>query len=208
MATASSPLFIALGAPTVVPSTLTILSVGQDGDPAASGLLAHPDSANFPPIAYQFNPDFTSNLDNEVLTSPTGRVVKTGSSSKLIRNEGLLEDVVCEETWGAQEGRRASMPSFMFRQLYEYLINPPAFSAAAQTYIEWSPRYRSLATYNVELFQMKVGGGSGAQVFNVNELRGQVGPIASPFDLLDVSPTGWIDQAVVVSMHIVSQVVL
>ena len=206
MPSASSLLFIGLGAPTVVTPSLTILSVGQDGDPAASGLLTHPDSANFPAIAYSRNPDFTTNLDNLVLTAPSARLVKTGSSSKLVRSEGLLVDVICEETWGGQEGRRAAMPTFLFRQLYEYLVNPPAFSATAQTYIVWAPRYRSLLSYNVHLFEIVVGSGSGASVFNVNELRGIAGSIANPFEQMDVTPTGWIDQSVTVKLHVVSQV--
>jgi hypothetical protein len=205
MPTASSQLIIGLGAPTVAVSSLTILSVGQDGDPSARGLLTHPDSFNFAPIAYYKNPDFTSNLDNAVLTAPDVRMVKTSSSSKLIRNEGLLVDVVCEETWGAQEGSRASMPTFLFRQLYEYLRNPPVFDATQQTFITWAPRYRSLLSYNVHVFQMKVGAGSGAAVFNVREYRGQVGPIASPFEGMDVSPTGLMDQPVTLSLHVVSE---
>jgi hypothetical protein len=206
MATAASTFIIGLGAPTVVVSSLVILSVGQEGDPTASGLLAHPDTLNFAPIAYQFNPDFTTNLDNEVLLAPDARLVKTGTSSKLVRQEGLMIDVVCEETWGGQEGRRVSMPTFMFRQLYEYLRNPPPFSSTAQTYIQWSPAYRSLKTYNIELFKLVVGAGSGASVYTVNEFRGNSSnTIDSPFDGLDVEPTGFIDQSVTIHHHIVSE---
>ncbi|MGB5810122.1 MAG: hypothetical protein WBG86_06300 [Polyangiales bacterium] len=206
MATSSAPLFIGLGTPVVATPSITIVSVGQQGDPAAKRILTHPDSANFSPIAYYKNPDFTTNLDNTVLTFPDGKLVKTSTSSQLIRQEGVLADVVCEETWGAQEGRRASMPTFLFRQLYEYLINPPPFDATAQEYIQWQPRDRTALTYNVHLFKLTVGGGSGTRTFNVKEYRGQQGPIQSPFEGLDVSPTGFIDQSVTAHLHIVSQV--
>jgi hypothetical protein len=206
VATSSSTFIIGLGAPVVAVSSLVILAVGQDGDPAASGLLTHPDAANFAPIAYEFNPDFTTNLDNEVLLAPTAKLSRTASSSKLIRQEGLLVDVVCEETWGGQEGRRVSMPTYLFRLLYEYLRNPPAFSATAQTFIQWAPRYRSLKTYNVHLFKLTVGSGAGAAVFNVNEFRASAGNVIdSPFDEMDVSPTGFMDQSVTVHLHVVSE---
>lgn len=204
MATSSSFIYIGLGTPTVTTPSVTILDIGEQGDPAAMRILTHPDSDNFAPITYYRNPDFTTNLDNVVMPAPDAKLEKTSSSSKLIRFEGLLVDVVCEETWGAQEGRRASMPTFLFRQLYEYLINPPPFSATAQTYLTWQPRDRSALTYNVELFKLTVGSGSGARVFNVHEYRGGGGAIASPFEGMDVSPTGLIDQAVTAHLHIVS----
>lgn len=206
MATASSTLLIGLGAPTVSESSLTILSIGQDGDPTAQQILTHPDSDNFPPIVFYRNPDFITNLDNVVLRGPDARLQKTSSSSKLLRQEQVLEDIVCELTWGAQQGTRASMPTFLFRQLYEYLINPPTFSATAQTYIEWQPRDKSLLTYNVELYQIRVGGGSGANVFNVHDYRLPTTTIANPLDTMDVSPTGLVDQAVTVSLRTVSEV--
>lgn len=206
MATASSTLLIALGTPTTVVSTLTILSVGSDGDPTAKGLLTHPDSANFVPIIYARNPDFTSNLDNDILIAPDARIVQTSTAGKLVRTEGVLSGVEVVETWGAQPGSRISMPTFFFRQLYEYLINPPAFDATTQTFITWTPRYRSLLTWNVHLFKIIVGSGSGAAVFTPHEFTGIAGPIRSAFEDQDVNPTGFMDQAVSVHFHIVSEV--
>ncbi len=207
MPTAYNTYIIQLGIPTVVTSSLTILSIGQDGTQAATRGLVHPDSSNFAPITYQRNPDFTSNLDNQVLTSPMTKLVKTATSSLLIRNEGLLIDVICEETWGAQAGRVASMPTYFFRELYQYLINPPAFNPAAQTYIEWSPRDRSGITYNIEFHKMTVGSGAGAKVFTVPDRRGPSGnPIMSPFESFDVSPTGLVDQPVTNHYHIINAV--
>lgn len=202
----TSPLFIGLGTPTVAVSTLTILSIGEEGDPSALGLLTHPLSGDFAPITYQRNPDFTTNLDNEVWPAPDAQLIKTSTSSKLVRTEGLLADVVCDEGWIGQAGSRAAMRSFFARQLYEYLINPPAFSATAQTFIVWQPRYRSNRSYNVEFYKMVIGSGSGAQVFNAHELRGAGVVIQSPFDGGDVSPSGLIDQPVTISLHIVSEV--
>ncbi len=206
MTTATSTILIAQGEATVVESTITIIQIGQDGDPTALGLLTHPLSTSFAPIVYVRNPDFTSNLDNDILTSPNSRIVKTATSSKLIRTDGLLADVVCEETWGAQPGSRISMPTFLFRQLYEYLINPPDFSATAQTYITWTPRYRSLLTWNVEFYKMTVGSGSGMATFQPHEFRGIAGSIQSPFEAQDVNPTGFMDQTVTIFLHIVSEV--
>ena len=201
MATASATFILALGVPTVAVSSLIILDVGQDGDPAARGILTHPDSANFVPITYAFNPDFTTNLDNEVIAHPLSNLVMTGTSSKLVRQETTIVDITCEETWGGQGGRRASMPTFFFRELLEYLVNPPAFNATNQTFITWAPRYRSVKIYNVHLHKIVVGDG-----MNVHEFRGNAGPIQSPFEGLDVSPTGFMDQPVTVHLHIVSEV--
>ena len=208
MASSYSNILIQLGLPIVIPSTLTIYAVGQDGELGAKRTLTHPDSTNFAPITYQKNPDFTSNLDNTVLPSPTSQVVKTASDSVLIRNEGLLSDVVVEETWTASAGKKASMFSSEFRKLYEYLINPPAIDTLNQTYIQWAPRDRSLLTYNVLLFRIVVGSGSGAKIFTIHDVRQPDGqPFASPLDASDVSPDAWLVQSVVLSMKMVSEVV-
>lgn len=208
MASASSVFIIGLGTPTVVAPSLTIMSIGSEGELGALRTLTHPDSDHFAPFAYYRNPDFTSNLYNQVLTAPDARLQKTASSSVLIRQEGVLRDVTCEETWGAQQGRQASMPTFLFLQLYEYLVNPPEFDALAQTYIQWRPRDRSLLAYNVHLFKLIVGRGSKERVFTVKDIRGAATGIASPLDTMDVSPTGLMDQAVTASLHIVSEVVV
>jgi hypothetical protein len=209
MATSTRTVFIALGVPTVATTTgLVLYDSGQAGVLGAQRILTHPDGVNFAPINYYKNPTRTFNLDNEVIPAPLSTSLLTIGSRQVISFERALADVVVREVWEGAEGRRASMPTFLFRQLYEYLRNPPPFSATAQTYITWAPRDRTGKVYNVDLYGLKVGsGGGGDDVFDVDDFRTALGTdIMGPLESLDVNPTGLVTRTVEVLLRIVSEV--
>lgn len=199
------------GAPATASSTIQLLPSGLTGIRGSLRRLVHPDTANFPPVVYYLNPTRTYNFDSNVLRHPIAALVRTLSSSKLVRFEEVTEDVVITEVW--EPGGGLSMPVFLFRQLYEYALNPPAFAAVGQTFITWEPRDETESTWNVEVIGIQVGGGSPGR-FNVKKFQADGGPndprtptatILTPTDTMDVSPTALIDQPVVLTMRIVSQ---
>lgn len=198
------------GLPITASSTLQLLPSGLTGTRGALRRLVHPDTANFPALIYYQNPTRTYNFDSDVLRHPLTALTRTLSSSKLVRFEEVTEDVVITEVW--EPGGGLSMPLFLARQLYEYVLNPPAFAAIGQTYITWEPRDETDSTWNVELIEMQVGSGSpGKYNFKKyqswggpNDLQ-TPGPVLTPTDTMDVSPTALIDQAVSVTMRVVSQ---
>ena len=138
-------------------TTTTILGTASAGTAGAMGTLVHPDSANFPPIVYESNPDRVLNLDNDVLFGRLASTVLTLSDRKLVSQAETIVDVVTTEVWTAS-GPKVAMTTLFFRLLYEYYVNPPAFSAFAQEYIQWTPAYRNAKTYNVQIIDLTVGG--------------------------------------------------
>ena len=205
MPTSTRTFFIGLGTPTVSSPSVTIFDSGQAGTLGAQRILTHPDNPTFAPITYYKNPTRTFNLDNTVLPSPTATAVKTLQGRQVIRFNGELEDVVVKEVWEADD---AAMPTSLFRQLYEYLVNPPVFDALAQTYITWQPRDRNTLTYNVQLVRLTVGIGSGDDIFDVDDFRLATPPeISHALESLDVQPDGLITRDVTMTLRIVSEVV-
>lgn len=208
MATASRVIFIGLGVPTTTPSSLVLFDSGQSGTLGAQRILIHPNGVRFAPINYYKNPTRTFGLDNEVLPAPIADAPLTLTSRQVVRFEQDIDDVIVTEVWEGGEGKRAAMPTFLWRQLYEYLRNPPEFDADAQTFITYAPRDRSTVVYNVQLYQLRVGGGGGDdQVFDIDDFRLPASiEIQHPLESLDVSPTGLITRDVQVKLRIVSEV--
>lgn len=208
MPTSTRTIFIGQGTPTTSQPSLVLFDSGQSGVLGAMRILTHPDGTNFAPITYIKNPTRTFNLDNEVLPAPISDAVLTLGSRPVVRFERAIKDVVITEVWEGAEGRRASMPTFLFRQLYEYLRNPPVFDADAQTYITYQPRDLNAKTYNVQLFALRVGSGNDMdQVFDINDFRLPTGPeVQTPLDGMDVVPTGLISRSVEMRMRVVSEV--
>ncbi len=200
-------IFIGLGVPTTVSPTRILFESGQAGELGAKRILTHPDGTNFAPISYYKNPTRTFNLDNTVIPAPIADAILTLGSRPVVRFERFEKDVVITEVWEGAEDKRASMPTFLFRQLYEYLNNPPAFGVDAQPYITWEPRDRNIIKYNVQFFELRCGTSSGTdKVFDIDDFRLAPGPvIQNPLEDLDVSPTGLITRDVVVRMRVVSQ---
>jgi hypothetical protein len=192
-------------------STVFLLPSGLSGVRGALRRLVHPDSGEFPPLVYYLNPTRTFNFSTDVLRHPIAAVVRTLSSSKTIRFEEVIEDVVVVEQW--ETGGGVSMPLFMAHQLMEYLNNPPAFASVNQTYIIWEPRDETDDTYEVEVLGVQIGGGSPGKYSMKRFIASggpsdpdNPGPIDTPTDTMDVSPTALIDQVVTVTMRIISKI--
>jgi hypothetical protein len=197
------------GLPSTSTPSVTLLPSGLAGDLGSLSRLVHPDDDNLPPVVYYKNPDRRSNFSTDVLKHPITKLVRTASSSKLIRFEEVTEDVVVTETWTPSGG--LSLPLFMVHQIYEYLDNAPAFSATNQEYIVWEPRNETDDTYHVEIVDFFVG--STARKFNMKRYMSNGGPFdpfnpgskMTPTDTMDVSPTALIDQQAVLIMRIVER---
>ena len=204
------------GVEAAIEDTRILLGSGSEGTTNARRVLEHPDSANFPPITYEDNPDITWNLDNIVLPAPIASAHLTLGSTRVVRFERQTEDVIITEQWsGGRE--RSPMVTAFFRLLYEYLVNPPEDT---DTYITWQPRDRNDLEYNVEFLELRVSsGGLPDQIFRVADLRergGELDPNAPTvgtdgkhpggLDSVWPTPTGLIDQAVTLRFRIVEEV--
>lgn len=188
-------------------SSVTLLPSGLTGTLGALRCLTYPGNT-FAPIIYYTNPTRTFNLNSDVLRHPIVGVSRTLDSTKVIRFEENEEDVIVSEVWENSGG--VGMPDFMFKQLYEYLLNPPPFDSLAQTYIQWCPRDESDDVFNVELIGLVLGEGSPGQ-YSVKKFRGrggvaEGGAIKTPTDSLDVSPTAFLDRSVTLTLRIVNKV--
>lgn len=205
MATANRSFTIFLGTPTPITTTITLVDAGSSGDGKALRVLTHPDSG-IADLPYAENPDRTLNIDNDLLLGATARVVRTETSSKVLRWNDLPVDTVITELWIGTD-QNASMLTAFFRQLYEYYLNPPAYSPTAQTYITWAPRDRSGSVYNVDLFDFFAGSGGDLTRFDVKDVRGVGGgEIAGDLEQLLTVPSGLVDRSVTLRMKIVSEV--
>ena len=206
MVTVASDYEIALGVPAAAAVSAPLLDVGGPGvDMNALQTLTHPDSANFPPITFLPNPYSVSNFMDEVIPTPLASTKRTLGTTLVVRHEGQLDDTDCHLVWPGTPGSAASMPSYLLREFINYLVNPPALVPAAQTYIVWAPRDLSLVTYNVEFYKLQVGSGGQGKLLNFSETRGPADPISNGFNGWDVDPTGFIEEKVTLTLHIVSE---
>jgi len=204
--TVSTDFEIALGAPAAAAASAPLLDVGGAGELGASQTLTHPLSASFPPIVFSVNPDSVSNFLDEVIPVPLASTKRTLGTTLVTRFEGQLDDMDCHLTWKGAKESVASMPSYLLRLFINYLVNPPALVPSAQTYIVWAPRDLSEKSYNVEFYKLQVGGGSTGKALDMKEIRGPSDPIDNAFTGWDVDPTGYVDENVVLTFHIVSEV--
>lgn len=209
----SSLIILQQGTPAEAEDTVTLLGIGSAGDPSALRRLVYPSSVSMdlPPVVYSVaglacTPTRTLNLDNAVLTTARAEAVKTLGSTRVVRFDEGLEDTIVTEVWEGS-ANRAAMPTSLFRQLYEYWINPPPFSLSGQAYIRWEPRDRSTKVYEVELLDLSVGGEGGFDVADLRELGGRWGggSIDNALDSVNATPTGWIDKEVRLRMRIVAE---
>lgn len=210
MATTSRLYQILQGTPITATPTVQLLPSGVQGTRGALRRLVHPEDSTWPAIVYYRNPDRTLNFSTDYLRHPINSLVRTASSTKLVRFEEVAEDVIVTELWEAGGG--LSLPLFVIHQLYEYLNNPPAFSATAQQYIVWEPRDETDDTYRVQVIGLQVGGGGGR--YNMRRRWSNGGPndpttpgtILTPTDTMDVSPNPLMDQPVALTMRIIEKV--
>ncbi len=197
---------IFLGDPTVAEEEITFVPIQSSGTPNAVRGLSHPNSL-LAPIVYFCNPDRTINFDQDVLVAPITKAERMLEGSVVTRFETTENDVVITERWQG-EANKFSMPTFFFRQLYEYILNPPPFSVSNQEYIQWSPNDKTTDVYNVILMRLAVGGGQeNNQLYDVRDFRPVPGGnIASPVDFLDDATTGLLDRSVIFQFKIVGKV--
>lgn len=205
------------GDPVVAESAVTFLGAGSAGDPTACRRLVFPASVSplLAPIVYAvgspsacLNPTTTLGLDNVALTHPITSTVRTIGTTKTVRFESVLADVVVTEVWEPTRG--AAMPTSLFRLLYEYLVNATLIDATAGPFIQWEPRDRTTRIYNVELLSLSVGGGEGESRFNIRDIReagGQPLTLDGALSGLNPTPTGLIDEEVELRMKVISEVV-
>ena len=176
--------------------TVTIVDAATAGDPSALRTLTHPDSANFPVVTYNRNPDRTINFDQVPLNVPDSETLRTlGTTLPFVTANGI-DDVIVTERWDAGNGT-ASMVAAQFRRLFELIINQPA-PADPEDYVQWAPADRSTTVYNVVLLDLRVGGGS--KQLDIKEI--------GSFDagVLDAVATGLVDRTVELDLLIVSEV--
>lgn len=199
------------GTPATEDEEVTILGYGPTGDATEKRSLVHPDSVNFPPILYWKNPDRTFNMDNDALRAPIADALRALEGSQVVRFSEVVADVLITEVWRGSDGE-FSMPAFQFRQLYEYVINPPDWAPASPVYVQWSPQDKNAKTWNVELLRLVVGGGQPGALFDVTEFfppgsgAAQGDPLASLDDAFLNEGSGLIDRTVTLVMKLVSEV--
>ena len=133
------------------------------GDPIAESAgalreLVYPGGL-FPPIIYATNPDVYTNFNTSPLDKrPHAYVNPTLSDNLLIGWRGVSRDVSVEERWnGSTTTSRMTLDFFL--ALQNYYQNPPVNG----TFIQWWPRDRTTAKYNVviEALSLSLTGSAG-----------------------------------------------
>ena len=154
-------------------------------------------------------------MDNDALLDAQVTAFRGLEDTTLVRFDGTLSDVIITEIWTAIAGARYSMPTFFFRQLYEYFINEPDYDPVAQEYIQYQPRDRNDFTYNIEIMRLSVGGGAqNNQLYDVADVRQKGGlydpnlmaTIMNSTDNLNVLETGLLDRTVQFQFQLMSKV--
>lgn len=190
----------------------TLLGTAAAGTAGAKRILTYPAPAvGLPPIVYPIGPNQTTNLDNTVLLSPTVQTRLTLSTRNVNFQAGNLSDALITEEWAAVNG--VSMPTFFFRLLYEYFVNPPPFDAVNPTFITWAPADRNAKVYNVILVSLTTDSRDQDPThrYNVRDqiLAGGVadgGDTQHAMDDFDAAGGGLMNKSVFLQMKIVGEV--
>jgi hypothetical protein len=206
MATSGRTYPIFAGTPESAALVVTLLGIGSPTDTDARRRLVHPDP-EIVPVTYFSNPDEWDFFDTEPLPRPDAEALKTLSSTRTVRFEENLEDVIVVERW-IGEGQKAAMPSHFFRELYNVWLNAPVLDLDAPVYVRWEPRDRTTKTYHVELLEVSVGGAGQLSVAEILAQGGkwEGGAFENPLDGLAALRTGLIPKSVEVRMRIVEEV--
>lgn len=195
MPTESNTWEILAGESVTLSSTIILVSAASAGTIGALRTMAHPDSANFPLVTYNRNPDRTTNFDQVPLAPPASRLLRTLDTTQIFVTPNSIDDVLVTETWVGSD-TRASMTAAQFRRMYELAINPPTL-VDPEVFLVWSPNDRSIQAYNVVIADIRIGGSSGK--LDLKEL----GSFAAGD--LDSVATGIVDRTVEWDLKIVSE---
>lgn len=132
--------------------SLVVVPVGSAGA-GGSGRLIHPTLGT---LDYVLPPHEWTNLDGDVIVTPTWASTKTLTSTANTLWPGALRDVLVSETWLPEAG--LSMPMPMLRTLLAFYVNPP--DPALGDFIEWHPTYSTALKFKVILESIEVSGSS------------------------------------------------
>jgi len=188
---------ILVGEATTATLPIIIVDAASAGNPSALRTMTHPDSANFPIVTYNKNPDRTINFDQAPLPTPSSDTFRTLGTTQPFVTQNYLDDTIVTERWEAPGGV-APMTTAQFRRMYELVVNPPA-AAAPENFLQWAPSDRTTVAYNVVLLDIRVGGTAGKLDVKDNGLY--------PAGTLDAVPTGLIDRVVEWDFLLVSEVI-
>jgi hypothetical protein len=175
---------------------ITIVDAASAGNPSALRTMTHPDSANFPIVTYNKNPDRTINFDQTPLPTPSSGTFRTLGTTQPFVTQNFLDDVIVTERWEAPSGT-APMTTAQYRRMYELTINPPA-AADPEVFLQWAPADRTVTVYNVVILAVRVGGTDGKMDVKDNGLYSA--------GVLDAVATGLLDRVVEWDFLLVSEV--
>lgn len=147
----SSTFFTVANQPTAVESIQLQVVPAGSGAAGGYGRLVHPTLGT---LDYTLPPHEWTNLDSDVLITPTWAASKTLTSTANTLWPGNLRDVVVSESWIPEAG--LSMPMPMLRLMMAFYLNPP--DLAAGEYVEWYPTYSCNLGFKVILEGIDVDG--------------------------------------------------
>lgn len=101
---------------------------------------------------YPYNPDDTFNFALAPTRKVDSVVHKTISSSIVVQQPEVEEDVVITEVWRGGQGRASTLAE-MFRTLYDYWITIPE----PGEYCTWAPADLSVDTFDIILLDVSLG---------------------------------------------------
>jgi hypothetical protein len=152
MPTLTSSTFFTVANQAIAVDTVQLVVVpAGSGAAGGYGRLVHPTLGT---LDYTLPPHEWTNLDSDVIISPTWTATKTLTSTANTLWAGALRDVVVKESWLPDAG--LSMPMPMLRLLIAFFLNPP--DLAAGQYVEWYPTYSCALGFKVILEGLEIDG--------------------------------------------------
>lgn len=153
MAIITSNTVVAIGDAAAVTTTQDFTLGASTTGTGALRRLVYPDAATLAAIVYTKNPDDWTNFDvSPLVKRPRVGILQTLEDNKITGWQGYARDASITETWRGSE-TEASMTLDFLRQLYAYYESPPLTS-----FIQWEPRDRTAAVYNIVIENLTVGG--------------------------------------------------
>lgn len=152
MATITSQTTVSIGDATPVDATVDLVLQPSSNGTLALRKLTYP-SNTLAPVIYEKNPDDWTNFDiTPMIKRPTIGVLQTLADNKITGWLGYARDSSVQETWRGSDTEAPITVDFL-RLLYAYYENPPTSG-----FIQWHPRDRTAAVYNIMIESLTVGG--------------------------------------------------